>query len=820
MTQTLTKSINIDYLHKVNQLLPNAKVIKLKGYSSKNLNRDYSLAKHPVGKWQDPKPLSENEIQSWLAVGGWIGATLPEERFIIDIDDPSDGQLLKNLLEGENIHHHCIKTVRGWQFIFKALDQKTLAVKQISHYWSSIGIKVDTKPPGKGYIVFPTSNTEGREIATISITEPDELPDYLHPIWNATKSKDPVTKQIYEFPLPMDGSGSRNNELFEFARRVWSVKGDASLLNTAIPLIYQYFISDKQDFEFSEVERILQSVTGMEQQKQEFKIAYTESDLPVSHSTSIPAPYSVKAGTLWKVDFKKVDGILQEIPKMVCRHSPIITRSFSNVERSQLYYEVEWTDQGRVYKETVTAGSLAIKKDLLQLAEMSLGVNDLNAKDLIDYFDKYITQNSIPRDYLVERLGHIKNGFVHPLTVSNTKIMPADIGEKQMMEAFSASGTSEEWIEEVFEPIKDHPKAVLLVLASFASVILKDLKLKPFIVDLSGVTSQGKTTALRVAGSVWGNEYMVAEWNLTKTAAERKAAFLNSFPLLLDDTRKANEKDLQAFVYNFSGGRSKGRGSIGGSQQEFTWNNLMLSTGEDSLNSYAERAGGVAARILPITGLPFEGEEYAFFNKIYSAIEKNYGSIGVEFLEKWEDKKEILLPYYQEYNDLFQKKAKGNDVVARIARYYAAIIYTGRLLNEFFQIEIDIKELIHLFDDINAENSSTDKPMQLLEAMLSDLDADRGSVFGQFIPQRDIKAVYRHGTLYLMPNYLKDFLKSEQGTIRSEWLRREITIERINDGKSVDYQQIKHGGKKFRGVAIQPDMVSSLGFDFEEGSNS
>src|SRR5690606_15385866 len=113
--------------------------------------------------------------------------------------------------------------------------------------------------------------------------------------------------------------------------------------------------------------------------------------------------------------------------------------------------------------------------------------------------------------------------------------------------------------EQVFEQIKDHPKAVLMVLASFTSVILKDLKLQPFIIDLSGVTSQGKTTALRVAASVWGNEYMVSEWNLTKVAAERKAAFLNSFPLLLDDTRKANEKDLQAFVYNFSGGRSKGR---------------------------------------------------------------------------------------------------------------------------------------------------------------------------------------------------------------------------------------------------------------------
>jgi hypothetical protein len=31
------------------------------------------------------------------------------------------------------------------------------------------------------------------------------------------------------------------------------------------------------------------------------------------------------------------------------------------------------------------------------------------------------------------------------------------------------------------------------------------------------------------------------EWNITKAAAERKAAFLNSFPIILDDTMKVDE---------------------------------------------------------------------------------------------------------------------------------------------------------------------------------------------------------------------------------------------------------------------------------------
>ncbi|WP_427108648.1 DUF927 domain-containing protein [Lysinibacillus xylanilyticus] len=536
-----------------------------------------------------------------------------------------------------------------------------------------------------------------------------------------------------------------------------------------------------------------------------------------SDSFVFPYGYVSKSGLLYKLIEKNIKG--DEIEKtevMICRQTPIITRSFSNVEQPQLYHELFWNEKGREYKEIVPAGDLAIKKELLKLSYKSLAVNDNNAKELITYFDRLNMVNNLDHEHLVVRLGHIKNTFIHPLLAEGVTVLPPDIGERQLLEAFQTSGTSAEWIEQVFKPIKKHPKALLMVLASFTSILLQDLKMKPFIIDLSGVTSQGKTTVLRVCASVWGTEHLVSEWSLTKVAAERKASFLNSFPIILDDTRKADEKQLQGFIYNFSGGRSKGRGSVSGSQREFTWGNLMLSTGEDSLNSYTERAGGVAARILPITGLPFEGEGYQFFDDLYNSIENYYGSIGLEFLSHWYEKKNTVLPHFSEYNNVFQKKSQGNEVISRIARYYAAIVFTGRLLNEFFNLEIDLLELYLLFDELNAQNRATDKPMQLLEAILSDLDADRGAVYGEYLPHGVTKAVYKNRTIYLLPSYLKDFLKSEQNTIRNEWLRRGICIESINNGTLVDYQQIKHKGRKFRGVAIQPKIVEELGFNFEE----
>ncbi|EML9734408.1 TPA: hypothetical protein QCR58_003454 [Bacillus cereus] len=59
-------------------------------------------------------------------------------------------------------------------------------------------------------------------------------------------------------------------------------------------------------------------------------------------------------------------------------------------------------------------------------------------------------------------------------------------------------------------------------------------------------------------------------------------------------------------------------------------------------------------------------------------------------------------------------------------------------------------------------------------------------------------------------------MKAEQLTIRGEWLRRGISIEKNEGGKIVDYQQIKHRKQKFRGIAIQPNILENLGFNFSE----
>lgn len=534
-------------------------------------------------------------------------------------------------------------------------------------------------------------------------------------------------------------------------------------------------------------------------------------DFQSEEGRKIPNPFIIENGSLYKRELKKEESL-----KMISRKVPAITKEFLNIERPHVMYEIEWDERNKKVREIVPASTIAIKKELLELSLKGLSVNENNAKSLIEYLDLFLNCNVIEQFAAVERLGSIKDHFVHPLLRNDIEIVAVDDGQYQLKDGFEIKGTSNSWKLEVFERIRNYPKAVFFVLASFASVIIKDLGIQPFIVDLSGATSQGKTTTLKVAASVWGNGGLINEWNATKVSIERKAAYLNSFPLLMDDTRKADEKVLNVIIYQFSGGKSKGRGSLNGNQKEYTWNNILLSTGEVSLNEYAKNQGGIAARVIPLVDQPLRNNHEDVMQLI-DALENNYGAIGIDFLKLWMQEKSELLPEYHKARLHFIKRAKGKEVLNRLAGYYSAVYFTGYILKNKLGIDVNLEELLNLFEEIAKDNKSIDMPIQFFEEILTDLDSNRLSIYypGSYKPNV-MNAIYRNKTLYLHPKYIKSMLAVEERQIRKEWLKRGLTVGKSENGSFVDYKSIKHEGQTYRVVEINMDYVKKLGFDFTD----
>ena len=147
--------------------------------------------------------------------------------------------------------------------------------------------------------------------------------------------------------------------------------------------------------------------------------------------------------------------------------------------------------------------TMASKRELLKMADMGLGCNDSNSRHFVEYFDLFIGHNEIPKVEMKDRLGKIKNKFIHPITSEDIHVMAKDSGESQLLKSFQTKGTAQSWINNVFNLIKNHPKAVFPIVSSFASAILHEEELKPIVIDVSVTSSTGKSGLLRLCASVW-----------------------------------------------------------------------------------------------------------------------------------------------------------------------------------------------------------------------------------------------------------------------------------------------------------------------------
>ncbi|WP_161497146.1 DUF927 domain-containing protein [Pradoshia eiseniae] len=540
--------------------------------------------------------------------------------------------------------------------------------------------------------------------------------------------------------------------------------------------------------------------------------------IPLQENWKIPYPFSIVENELYRLEYKSLNGRIEESLKKISRNAPVVTKMYKHTERNDVFYEIFWENKGDLYYETISAGVLASKKELLKLADKGLSCNDTNAKYFVEYFDLFIGQNDIPKIEMTDRIGLIKGRFVHPLVEKNLKVLPNDIGEEQLLDSFQTKGTLEGWIHNVFNLVKNHPKAVLPVLASFASVILHEADLKPIVVDVSGTSSTGKSGLMRMCASVWGEpEKYVGTFNTTLVAIERRSTFLNSFPHILDDSNGANDsRFIQPMIYQYVNNTGKQRGSINGSQRTDSWSSLMITSGENEIVTYAN-AQGVPARVILITQFAFENVEADFLNKLYKSVKNNYGIIGIEFLKRWKSSRERYLNKFLEYEKEYLEVSNDNAVLKRLSRHYAFIVFTGHVLNELFRQEgfqVDLKALQQLYIEMNKLNNSADMPLLELQNALEEIDANRNKLYSDFEPHGSINAFYHNGEFYFAPAYLKERLGANEKQIRYLWMKRGFIMKFSNRGNDVDYKVIKKNKRSFRAVQVNKDIISKLGFDF------
>jgi uncharacterized protein (DUF927 family) len=258
-----------------------------------------------------------------------------------------------------------------------------------------------------------------------------------------------------------------------------------------------------------------------------------------------------------------------------------------------------WTDADQNRHQwampmSMLAGEGAEFRSHLLSGGLLLGTMRLARELLPEYIHRAAPERKI---LCVSRIGwHGPDSFVLPDGTIGPIDRPEVLfqSETLLKHDYRQSGSLSEWIEQVGNLCAGNSRLVLSVSIAFAASLLSILQEESGGFHLRGSSSTGKTSALIVAGSVWGGgkNGFVKTWKSTAAGLEVMAQHHNDALLPLDELGQVDSRDAGEICYQLANGQGKIRSNRSIQLREVpTWNLLFLSSGELSLMQHMQTAG-------------------------------------------------------------------------------------------------------------------------------------------------------------------------------------------------------------------------------------
>lgn len=392
-------------------------------------------------------------------------------------------------------------------------------------------------------------------------------------------------------------------------------------------------------------------------------------------------PLELNAGD-WEADdsgiFKK-NGYNDEV---ACPHPIMPVERLVNIDTGEEKLQLAFR-KGTIWRKLIFSKTvLASSNKVTELAGSGIAVTSQNAKAFIQYISdmENLNYDLIPEKKSIGRFGYIPDEGFSPFV--DGLIFDGDANFKAMFQTVRSRGSETKWLETAAEVREMSTTAKIILAASFASVLLEPLNCLPFFVHLWGVDSgTGKTVALMVAASVWGDPAVgayVKTFDGTVVGMEKTAAFLNNLPFCLDELQLAKDsKGRTTFdVYKLAQGVGRTRSNrAGGVDLTPTWRNCILTTGESPLTGTASGAGAVN-RVIDIECKSAQAVIKDGM-RISGAVKRNYGFAGRKFVERLYQPG-VIDQVSERYRELF-RILSDRDTTEKQAMAAAAIILADEL---------------------------------------------------------------------------------------------------------------------------------------------
>lgn len=324
---------------------------------------------------------------------------------------------------------------------------------------------------------------------------------------------------------------------------------------------------------------------------------------------------------------------------------------------------VQWIDQDGVLRECAFPGRQLHERGqsvvICRLAEEGLHVIPGQENPLLSYLGSFSTDQRInstaQTGWLVATDTPLSYVLPHRVISNDENLRVAFQPERFSPSADSlhACGSLKQWQAQVGRYCRGNPVLQFAVCAALAPPLLKFAEMDSFGLHLYGASSQGKTTALQVASSVWGSgadpaaspQSSIQRWNTTANALEGLAAAHNDGLMALDEMGTYTGPDFGTVVYNLMGGQGKARmNDRAGMRSLRTWRLIALSTGEISIKAKIEEYGGKikAGQLNRFLDIPVSGrilhpghdlDPARLADLLKEGAGRCYGALGPAFLE-------------------------------------------------------------------------------------------------------------------------------------------------------------------------------------------
>ena len=277
--------------------------------------------------------------------------------------------------------------------------------------------------------------------------------------------------------------------------------------------------------------------------------------------------------------------------------------------------------------------------------------NPTKRRKLADYLQKEGSQTAFT---ITDRAGWHEDSYIMPSgeTITATDKDPAIIynGDTSQAKAYQPNGELTDWQQNIARYAVGNSRLCLALGASFAAPLLSLLNEESGGFHLMGDSSDGKTTAAKVALSVWGKPSgSLLSWSGTKIGFSNTAAARNDGLLVLDEIGQASPHVIGDTVYSVMNGINKVQGAKqGGNRALSRWKVMMFSTGEKTPDSILKHHkgdwnAGQAARLPSIRAAAQYGiydtlhgfEDGALLSEhIAQSTEKYHGTAGRLFIRQ------------------------------------------------------------------------------------------------------------------------------------------------------------------------------------------